>query len=241
MTLRKCGKFIMKPMKYGQVEQVVYVKMYVASKGKAAQDQESVFASGRTLVVLNLPRQVAIEALFEQFGSIQHFDTTRVMGNGPAAPYTVRIVFKDTASAEKALEAPEYCAPEEIKYGIEVYEEEYTNGRPTLEELRQESDEFMRKFDQDEAQEQQVRTELAETVDEDGFQTVISTSTKRAGVETVSLQERKKQKKKELDNFYRFQLREQKRSQLKSLREQFEHDKKRIAELKKARAFHPEL
>ena len=93
-----------------------------------------------------------------------------------------------------------------------MYEEEYMKERPTIEELRQESDEFMRKFDQDEAQEQQARSELGETVDDDGFQTVISTSTKRAGVETVSLQERKKQKKKELDNFYRFQLRENKRS-----------------------------
>lgn len=114
---RKCGKFTMKTMKYGQVEQVVYVKMYV--KEKSGQEQESVFAAGRTLLVLNLPRQVAIEALFEQFGSIQHIDTTGIMGKGPAAPYTVRIVFKDNASAEKAINAPEYCASEEIEYGIE--------------------------------------------------------------------------------------------------------------------------
>lgn len=40
-------------------------------------------------------------------------------------------------------------------------------------------------------------------------------------------------------DFYRFQQREQRRSELLALRERFEEDKRRIAELKASRKFKP--
>ena len=49
----------------------------------------------------------------------------------------------------------------------------------------------------------------------------------------------KKKKDYELKNFYRHQMREQKREELQSLREKFEEDKKRIQKMKEARKFKP--
>ncbi|KAJ3280214.1 Ribosomal RNA-processing protein 7 A, partial [Borealophlyctis nickersoniae] len=48
-----------------------------------------------------------------------------------------------------------------------------------------------------------------------------------------------KPKKKELVDFYRFQMRESKRNQLADLRRKFEEDKKKIAALKANRRFKP--
>ena len=43
----------------------------------------------------------------------------------------------------------------------------------------------------------------------------------------------------ELQNFYRFQMREQKRNQLAELRKRFEEDKLQVAKMKEARKFKP--
>ncbi|PWN40682.1 hypothetical protein IE81DRAFT_316316 [Ceraceosorus guamensis] len=48
-----------------------------------------------------------------------------------------------------------------------------------------------------------------------------------------------KKKSKELEDFYRFQIREKKREQLASLREQFEKDKQKVEKLKNSRRFNP--
>jgi len=50
---------------------------------------------------------------------------------------------------------------------------------------------------------------------------------------------KKKQKSREFQNFYRFQMREAKRERLATLREKFEQDKLQIQRLKEARKFKP--
>lgn len=49
----------------------------------------------------------------------------------------------------------------------------------------------------------------------------------------------KKGKEKELKNFYRFQMREDKQSKLVELRKKFEEDKARVAKMKANRSFKP--
>jgi len=49
----------------------------------------------------------------------------------------------------------------------------------------------------------------------------------------------KKKSPKELTNFYRFQMKEQKRGELNSLRQKFEEDRARIASIKAQRGFNP--
>ena len=50
---------------------------------------------------------------------------------------------------------------------------------------------------------------------------------------------RKRGKEYELKNFYRFQMREQKRNQLADLRKKFENDKLQVAKMKELRKFKP--
>ena len=50
---------------------------------------------------------------------------------------------------------------------------------------------------------------------------------------------RGEKKTKELKNFYRFQMREEKQSKLAELRKKFEDDKQRVARMKANRSFKP--
>jgi ribosomal RNA-processing protein 7 len=85
--------------------------------------------------------------------------------------------------------------------------------------------------------------------DEDGFVTVTRArgrrNTNRDGHGAVvsavnpALVKDLKPKEKGLVDFYRFQMRENKRNQLIELRKRFEQDKLKIAELRKSRKFKP--
>jgi len=55
----------------------------------------------------------------------------------------------------------------------------------------------------------------------------------------VTRQERKRRKKKELLNFYRFQQRETQRERIADLRRAFEEDKERVAAMRQRRRFKP--
>jgi ribosomal RNA-processing protein 7 len=66
-------------------------------------------------------------------------------------------------------------------------------------------------FDNEEKEEIRRKEELKHQVDDDGFVTVVNTKKKKMiGVDELS-RPAKKQKSKELQNFYRFQMREKKR------------------------------
>lgn len=77
-------------------------------------------------------------------------------------------------------------------------------------------------------------------MDDDGFQTVVNTKKRSAAAAEDLARPSKKQKAKEVPQFYRFQMREKKRDQLKSLRERFEEDRAMVEKLKKANKFKPE-
>ncbi|KAI9168648.1 hypothetical protein H9P43_008021 [Blastocladiella emersonii ATCC 22665] len=82
---------------------------------------------------------------------------------------------------------------------------------------------------------EESRSQQAKTVDADGFILV----TRKRGGNTSEAAARTKPKEHERKDFYRFQMREEKRSRLLELREKFESDKKRIEELKRNRRFKP--
>ena len=82
-------------------------------------------------------------------------------------------------------------------------------------------------------------------VDDEGF-TVVKSRNKRKksnsdgkGKDGKGRKRTKKDKGAELKNFYRFQVREQKKDGLMSLREKFAKDQEKIALLKAARKFNP--
>jgi len=143
------------------------------------------------------------------------------------------------------------------------YAAKYRRNRPGLSVVKELADRYMASFDEMEEEDKRRREELKNQVDDDGFQTVVNT--KKRGIvqaEEVLAKLAKKQKSKELDNFYRFQTREKKRdptlkwrgwllfcganvmlirgTELKTLRERFEEDRQLVEKMKKANKFRPE-
>jgi ribosomal RNA-processing protein 7 len=99
-------------------------------------------------------------------------------------------------------------------------------------------------FDEQEAAAERERKLKEGVADEDGFVTVSYKNThkrQRGVAEEDTSKKRKRNKKpaKELKNFYRFQVREEKRERLADLRKKFEEDKARIARMKAQRKFKP--
>ncbi|KAJ1969614.1 hypothetical protein IWQ62_000504 [Dispira parvispora] len=132
--------------------------------------------------------------------------------------------------------------------GLDRYLAAYAHARPLPDVLQKDADEFMDKFYDIEKQRRQALAELRSAPDEDGFVTV----TRRKGRSTVSVAgnisapvvgfsdaQTLKPKNHQVLDFYSFQTRQAKRNQLIELRQKFEKDKERIAELKVARRFRP--
>ncbi|KAG2195456.1 hypothetical protein INT47_000421 [Mucor saturninus] len=134
--------------------------------------------------------------------------------------------------------------------GFERYVLAYDLSRPNAAELQQEVDSYMMKFKADEYQKEREKLERMNQMDDDGFTTVVrhkktkaSDGTIHVGSITAEAAEAQKvhqaKKKKELVNFYRFQMREKKQNELVDLRRRFEEDKAKIAQLKQTRKFKP--
>ncbi|CAH0519010.1 unnamed protein product [Peronospora belbahrii] len=131
------------------------------------------------------------------------------------------------------VDSLETAAPRKLT-GLQAYATRYRCNRPGLSVVKEMADRYMASFDDMEEQDMRRREELKKQVDEDGFQTQVNTKKRGVvGVEDALIRPAKKQKSKEIDNFYRFQTREKKRGQLKLLRERFEEDRQLIAKMKK--------
>lgn len=122
----------------------------------------------------------------------------------------------------------------------------YTRPRPTA--LKTRVDQYMANFTRMEEIEKLELDKKLNQVDEDGFTLVTrrsrrntNTSKDGASVTAARYEEIKdlKPKNKELQNFYRFQIKEKKRNELADLRKKFEEDKKRIEDLRSSRRFKP--
>lgn len=115
---------------------------------------------------------------------------------------------------------------------------------------REEINDYMHALKEEEKIELERQRALENQVDEDGFEKVSYKKSAKRRVLNMSSSElqaiaktkarvKKKDKDKEFGNFYRFQMREAKRSRLATLKEKFEQDKLQIQRLKAARKFKP--
>ncbi|KAI8639249.1 ribosomal RNA-processing protein 7-domain-containing protein [Parasitella parasitica] len=134
--------------------------------------------------------------------------------------------------------------------GFERYILAYDLSRPNAADLQQEVDSFMKKFKADEYQKEREKLERMNQMDDDGFTVVVRHKKTKATDGTIHVgsisaeaaeaqREHKLKQKKELVNFYRFQMREKKQNELVELRKRFEEDKAKIAQLKQSRKFKP--
>jgi len=174
-----------------------------------------------------------------------------------------RVVFKDSDGLEKVLNAANGRIvgtavlpppPSELKEQLRKAKNLYPD--PAV--LRREIDEWMVKYD--EQQEENKRLARENQVDEDGFTKVISGTTKTADgmvvhsarrptLKTGAFSEpihgrqesdavktgKKKKKSKEQPDFYRFQLREQRRDEVADHRKRKAEAEEKVERLKKAR------
>lgn len=157
------------------------------------------------------------------------------------------LVFKASRSLRAALKETEVVMYESDKTilvtGLDKWMSEYTNQIPNEKDLQSEVDKYMNVFEVDEMKEKEDE-KRAET-DEDGW-TVVKKSGKNAGFQQkesiISKIEDKiasGKSKKELANFYTFQIRESKQRHIVSMRKRFESDKRKVEQMKKERKFKP--
>lgn len=116
-------------------------------------------------------------------------------------------------------------------------------------ELKDEVEMYMKDFEEGEHMKMLQDMKRMTEADEDGF-VVVKTKSKRGREEEGDItgtgrgggegrRSRVKRKGRDLQNFYRHQMREERREVLHSLRKRFEDDKARVAEMKASRKFKP--
>ncbi|KAF1332931.1 Rrna processing protein rrp7, partial [Globisporangium splendens] len=245
------------PLAHSAFKRYIYVKKHNVKENEALGG-ESQLAADRTVYVVNLPAHADedwLRACLEPaVGSIQHVvnaktadsSTSSSDGNGsaqdPLMAKTAHVVFKSKDAVKKVLRVKELDTGdnEAPVAGLQAYLNKYKANKPGLAAVKAIADKYMAKFDADEEEDFRKREELKAQVDDDGFKTVVNTKKRTQAAAEDLGRPAKKQKSKEMDNFYRFQMRERKRDQLKSLRERFEEDRQMVEKLKQANKFKPE-
>lgn len=106
--------------------------------------------------------------------------------------------------------------------GVRSWVQQFRSREVAEDELQASVDAYMTYFDERTEAEKQARKNRI--VDEDGFE-LVTYSRKR---NMPDAPEPPRKKKKELVDFYRFQIREKKREELAALRNKFEADKRRV-------------
>ena len=158
------------------------------------------------------------------------------------------ITFENPDSIDIALQISSktvlYMSTEDnpVLTGVEKWIKQYADRYPDKSVIQKEADEYMRKFDEKERIENEGLVDALEP-DEEGWVTIPvkkKNSIKKVKEKSINKKtERKKRIEKELQNFYLFQQREAKRDKIATLRQQFEDDKKRIAQMQQLRKFKP--
>ena len=131
--------------------------------------------------------------------------------------------------------------------GVKRWAEEYSSQFVSEEMLSASISTFMPEHDAVVAWEKKREEELGQP-DEEGWVTVARQEKKKPEkkVESVEVElkgrgkkNRRKKKKVELKNFYSHQIKEDKMTNIRALREKFEEDKQKIAKMKQERKFRP--
>lgn len=236
----------------------IYLKEHVVREHTADKPQ------GRTLLVVNVPPyadEKGITNAFREAGSVQSVQlclkpsTAEVKLIKKFLPdpsittfKAAYIVFKKVAELDKALKLTELqpmnSEDHQITTGIKKWIEEYNNTIVLPKVLKENVETFMKQFDENTKKADKKEKEL-EQEDDEGWVTV----TKRGKVQSfarsekvenkIMQKEEKNKKRKELKNFYTFQIRESKMKHIVSLRQKFEEDKRKIAQIKQSRRFKP--
>lgn len=220
--------------------------------------------SGRTLFVLNIPPYVDEKGLENAFSEVGHITMinfaqkptipeTKIINHFLTEPQLLSfriayIVFEKVSALDKALKLkklrPLNNKDYNVKCGMTKWIEEYNKSILPVKAFKHRIDEFMKQHDQETvlAEEKEKQTEQE---DDEGWITVtkggkVQSIARSDKVEKKIMEKEEKGKKRlELKNFYTFQIRESKMKHIVALRQKFEEDKKKIAQIKQSRRFKP--
>ncbi|GAB9470103.1 Rrna processing protein rrp7 [Globisporangium polare] len=246
------------PLAHSAFRRFIYVKKHNVKESELSG--ESLLAAERTAYVVNLPPSADDEWLRARLepavGAIQHIASgsgikSSTSSSDALLAKTAHVVFKSKDALKKVLQVTQLELSEDgddeenedsaaATTGLQGYLSQYRANKPGLAAVKAIADQYMSKFDADEQEDFRQREELKAQVDDDGFKTVVNTKKRTQAAAEDLGRPAKKQKNKEMENFYRFQMRERKRDQLKTLRERFEEDRQMVEKLKKANRFKPE-
>lgn len=223
----------------------------------------------RTLLVLNVPPYVhenELKHAFQHIGEIEEVYLGNDLNDLPSTdddsdPISkyfrpkkpidkfkcAWIVFKASRSLRAALKQREvvmYANEKTILVtGLDKWMNEYTNQITIEKDLETEVNKYMNVFEVDELKEKEDEKRVE--TDEDGW-TIVKKSGRNAGFQqkesVISKIEDKiasGKSKKELANFYTFQIRESKQRHIVNMRKRFESDKRKVEQMKKERKFKP--
>jgi len=151
----------------------------------------------------------------------------------------IHCLSKFEAKAEEAEDTPGDVAPvDEMHYGLKAMYTALLRERQDTARVAAAASDYLRKFEEREAEVEEERKARAAAAAADGF-TMVTGKRKAKGDPGGGADNKKSRKKKKKtkvhDNFYRFQKTERKRDQLRKIRDQFEEDKKRVLQMKLAR------
>ncbi|KAJ3109002.1 hypothetical protein HDU96_007360 [Phlyctochytrium bullatum] len=219
------------------------------------------FPKGRTLFICNVPVDASarhFRRIFRRCGPIERVIFAKRERNpyvGPAGG-SAHVIFFEEEAAQRALamrarkrvwsaeledeETPTQGEGEApyLGQGLKKYEAYYEMSHPPVKVLEREVNAAMEKFEEMEQERERELERRRNQPDEDGF-ILVTKGAGRKGKAANESKRNRKAKKKEVVDFYRFQMREAKRTELSEMRRKFEEDKARIAAMKAQRKFRP--
>ncbi|XP_012284722.1 ribosomal RNA-processing protein 7 homolog A [Orussus abietinus] len=256
MTVNKQGIIKFKPLWLKYDEENVNCHQ-IFFKEHSVRKQEPEHPEGKTLFVLNIPPYATTDALKRALESVC----------GPVATVTFAkqyereknsfktgyIVFKNESGLKEALSLPDdyililqtQLSP--IPTGIMKWCKEYNDSIQDEAVIKKEIYDYVQKYDERIANRLAKEKAIEEGEDNEGWVTVTSRkkrgqfalSRKESAISKIQSKEEEKTRKKQLLNFYSFQIREAKKQNLAELRKKFELDKKKLQQLKSKRTFKP--
>lgn len=220
-------------------------------KEHSVRNQEAEYPKNQTLFVLNVPPYATTDCLKHAFA--EHCGNVRSVTFTNAKGFkTAYVVFEKDSSLDKAMELSKDCvitlnnAGNVCLTGLEKWSREYNVSVHDERATKREIEEYLTLYDK-RVNERVTREKTAGEEDDDGWTTVtgrkkrgqFAPTRKESTIGKVSQKEEHCKKKKQLLNFYTFQIRDAKKQNLAELRKKFELDKRRLQELRLKRTFKP--
>ncbi|CAH1391094.1 unnamed protein product [Nezara viridula] len=261
-----CGDFKVVTMKYSESSSAEH---YILMKEHFVRSKCQEKPPDKTLFIVGVPPFVTEElfsGMFSQFGTVKAvffhsepnpglplMNVSKFFVDYPEVKeYKVAyVVFENARSVEKVLsiDADEKLIllgeEETSPFGLHRWCKEYNRKLINPADIKDEIDNYMEEYDKKVEEEEMRLKEITAEPDEEGWITVTKKgrnpgfARKESVHKNIMKKEKLKVKKKQLLNFYRFQIKESKMNQLVQLREKFEEDKKKIEQMKKSRTFKP--